>query len=73
MISHGMFSVRCDGIDHSTGDKCKSSVVLTLGLDDLAVLPRNSSIFERATFFGARIPAWSVTKEGRNFCPNCKP
>ena len=72
MISPGTFTVRCDGTDPSTGDRCKSSKVLIVPIKDLAFLRPGHA--EAVTFFGAHLPAdWLVlAPEQKVLCPSCK-
>ena len=73
MISPGTFTIRCDGIDHSTGDRCKSSVVLNVRLEEFSLM--RNDLPGRISFFGARLPmTWSVVpRDSSILCPSCKP
>ena len=71
MISPASISIRCDGVDRTNGDKCKSSVVLSVDLDDLKFLPPDREPLNRAYFFVSRIPGWVVVIPGKILCPSC--
>lgn len=72
MISPGTFTIRCDGTDPTTGDKCKSSKVLTVAVKDLAFL--RSGHEEAIAFFGAHLAAdWLVQPTlQKMLCPACQ-
>lgn len=72
MISPGTFTVRCDGIDPSTGDRCKSSKVLSVAALDIARM--HPEPVGEIAFFGARLPAdWQVEiVQKKILCPACK-
>ena len=73
MISPGTFTIRCDGTDPSTRDRCKSSTVVVVPIADLATLPADAGPARCAAFFGARLTGpWQVTAVGKIFCPGCK-
>jgi len=74
VISPGTFSVRCDGTDRTTGDRCKSSCVLTINALDIAA-QMHADAPGQVAFFGARMPVdWKIVPlEKKTLCPSCKP
>lgn len=73
MISPASIAIRCDGIDRATLDTCKSSVVLTIDVEDITCLNPNLSSLERGRYFVAKLPGWKIQPDALIFCPDCKP